>query len=255
MKIGLKLWSTNEHYIPAARGLFANKVFDYIELFIIPGSLATIPLWQDLSIPYILHAPHGYSGFNLASKVCRNTNFELIRQVHSFFYALTPDYVIFHPGFDGDLHESISQFQSFGERYPSMYQKVIIENKPQIGLKNEICMGASPEEMRSLLAGTGRGFCLDFGHAICYSVAVKKQWKDVLADFLMMEPIMYHLCDGFLSTRDAHEHLGNGEFDLPYLMGLVGQDKYVTLETNKGHPDSLNDFYLDVQRLREYAGV
>jgi len=254
-KIGLKLWSTNLNYISAARDLFARKVFDYIELFTVPGSLETIPRWKELDIPYVLHAPHSYSGFNLANEVCRDTNFEFVRQAYSFFYALTPDYVIFHPGFNGDLHESIFQFRSFGEQYPSMYQKVVIENKPQLGLRDEICVGASPKDMRSLLAGTGRGFCLDFGHAICYSVAVKKEWKNVLAEFLMMKPMIYHLCDGFFSAKDAHEHLGDGEFDLSYLMGLVDQDKHVTLEIKKDNPDSLNDFSLDVQRLREYAGV
>jgi len=255
MKIGLKLWSTNEHYIPAVLDLFSQKIFDYVELFIVPGSTVTIPRWKELDIPYVLHAPHSLSGFNLASKACRHTNMEFILQVYSFFYALMPDYVIFHPGFDGDLYESILQFQSFGEQYPFLYQKVVIENKPRVGLRGEVCIGASPEEISSLLAGTGRGFCLDFGHAICYSVAVNKQWKNVLDDFLMMKPLIYHLCDGFLSAKDTHEHLGDGEFDLSYLMGLVDQNKHITLETKKDHFDSLNDFYLDVQRLRDYGRV
>ncbi len=255
MKIGLKLWSTNTQRIPVARDLFVRKVFDYIELFVVPGSGKTIPLWKALGIPYILHAPHSVAGFNPADPSCRDTNLEMVKQAEEFFYALLPEFVIFHPGLDGDQREAVFQFRTFESQAPSMYEKVFIENKPQVGLRGERCLGASPEEIRFLMSGTGRGFCLDFGHAICYSISAGKGWKDVLADFLTMDPAVYHLCDGFYSPKDGHEHLGAGEFDLPYLIGLIGPGKHVTLETGKEHLDLLDDFERDVQRLREYAGI
>jgi endonuclease IV len=136
-----------------------------------------------------------------------------------------------------------------------MYKKMVIENKPLVGWREERCLGASPEEIRSLLAATHRGFCLDFGHAICYSVAAKKDWKSVLDEFLTLKPSMYHLCDGFYKPKDAHEHLGEGEFDLPYLTKLIDPNKNVSLETKKNSQDSLDDFIGDVNRLREYAGI
>ena len=66
---------------------------------------------------------------------------------------------------------------------------------------------------------------------------------------------MFHLSDGYYSPKDGHEHLGEGEFDLPYLIGLFGREEYVTLETKKEQSDSLDDFVWDVQRLRRYVGV
>jgi len=255
MKIGLKLWSTNIQYIPAARDLFARKVFDYIELFIVPGSAKTMPLWKALGVPYILHAPHSVYGFNPADPACRDANLGMVKQVEDFFYALSPAFVIFHPGLDGDQREAVFQFRSFESRDPLMYEKIIIENKPQVGLRGGRCLGASPEEIRFLMAGTGSGFCLDFGHAICYSIAAGKGWKDVLAEFLMMAPAVYHLYDGFYSPEDTHRHLGTGEFDLPYLIGLIGLEKYATLETGKEHLDLLDDFEKDAQKLRKYAGI
>ncbi|MCX5679377.1 MAG: TIM barrel protein [Candidatus Omnitrophica bacterium] len=252
-KIGLKLWSTNLSYIPAAMDLFAKKTFDYIELFTVPGSLSTIPKWKGTVIPYVLHAPHSMAGFNPADPACRKTNLNIIKQVDEFFCALSPMFVIFHPGLNGSEAEAVSQFRSFGKAYPSMYKKTIIENKPQVGLQDERCLGASPEEMRSLLRGTGCGFCLDFVHAICYSVFVGEPWKNALVRFLAMDPSVYHLCDGSYSVKDTHKPLGEGELDLPYLISLIGPKKYVTLETKKAYTDSLDDFIQDVKKLKEYA--
>jgi deoxyribonuclease-4 len=254
-KIGLKIWSTNLQYIPVARNLFAQKIFDYVELFVVAGSVDTIRRWQELDIPYILHAPHSYAGLNPSDPACRERNIELVAQVDKFFAALTPQFVIFHPGIQGALKESIHQFQMIGSTFPLMYKNVVIENKPLIGLNGETCLGASPEDVRRLLKETGRGFCLDFGHAICYSVASGKDWKKVISELLMMKPSMYHLCDGFFTEKDAHEHLGAGEFDLPYLIKLIDPQGFVSLETKKDRADSLDDFAEDVQQLRKYAGV
>lgn len=253
-RIGLKLWSTNVDYIPLARELYAQKMFQYIELFTVPGSLNMLPRWKELDIPYVLHAPHSYAGLNTADPSKRDVNMALVQEVDSFFSALTPSWVIFHPGVSGDITESIRQLRSFGDRFPDMYQKVVIENKPKIGLQGEACLGASPEEIRRVLDETGRYFCLDFGHAICYAVAARRPWKDVLEEFLAFGPVMYHLCDGFFTVTDAHEHLGAGEFDLPYLVSLMDREKCVSLETKKDNPDSLDDFVRDIRKLREYAG-
>ncbi len=254
-KIGLKIWSTNLQYAPIAQELFARKIFDYIELFAVQGSLDTLACWKQLDIPYIIHAPHSYAGLDPSVAADRGANMELVRQVERFFDALSPAYVIFHPGVKGDLSESIAQFKSWAQKFPGMYAKVVIENKPLIGLHGETCLGASPEDVQGLLESTGRGFCLDFGHAICYSVAAGKDWKKVLAEFLKLKPSMYHLCDGFFSPKDAHAHLGSGEFDLPFLVQMIDEGKPVSLETNKDRQDSLDDFVVDVQKLRAYAGV
>jgi hypothetical protein len=42
---------------------------------------------------------------------------------------------------------------------------------------------------------------------------------------------------------------------LPYLVKLIDNNKNVSLETKRNRPDSLDDFVLDAQKLREYAGV
>lgn len=248
-KIGLKLWSTNVDYIYAAADLYRRNMFDYLELFTVPGSTETLPLWKKLGVPYVLHAPHSAAGLNVSDSSSRNTNLTLVEQVEEFFHALSPAFVIFHPGEDGDLRESIFQIRAFGVRFPKVYQKVVIENNPKIGLEGQKCIGASPEEIRLLLEGTGRGFCLDFSHAACYSVSAKKEWKEELAKFSTLGPQMYHLCDGFFSEKDNHQHLGEGEFDLTYLVGLIGRNSHITLETNCASKN-LQEFINDAEFLR-----
>lgn len=252
LKIGLKLWSTNLNYISVAGDLFDCKMFDYIELFVVPYSLETMPRWKELSIPYVLHAPHSAVGLNIADSSRRDANLALVKQVEDFFYALSPAFVIFHPGVEGDLQESILQLRSFGDRFPGMYQKVVIENNPRVGLADERCLGASPEEIRLLLDGTKRGFCLDFSHATCYSVSAKKEWKEEIAKFIKLRPQIYHLCDGFFSEKDAHEHLGKGNFDLSYLVGFTEADSRITLETNNSSKN-LQEFIDDVGFLKALA--
>ncbi|MBF0485504.1 MAG: hypothetical protein HQL16_03210 [Candidatus Omnitrophica bacterium] len=249
-KIGLKLWSTNLTYIPEAQDLFAKKVFDYIELFIVPGSCGMIPHWKKLGIPYILHAPHSYAGLNPSDSSKRHVNMGLIREVDLFFSALMPTWVIFHPGVNGDINESVMQFRSFRDSFAEMYQRVLIENKPQVGLRGEQCLGASVEEVRSILTQTGLGFCLDFGHAICYAISAKKIWEQIVAGFLELNPAMFHVCDGYYSGQDAHEHLGKGQFDLSKIIKYLHSDAMLTVETKKDFPDSLDDFLQDVNFLQ-----
>ncbi len=251
-KIGLKLWSTNVQYIPVARALFVRKVFDYIELFVVPGSIETIPQWKALGILYVLHAPHSAVGLNPAKPELRNMNIELVRQVDTFFSALNPEFVIFHPGIDGNLKESISQFCFFGERFPSMYQKVVIENNPQIGVNDERCLGASPEEIRLLCEGARCWFCLDFGHAICYAAAFRQSWKSVVNDFLKYAPVIFHISDGdVMGVKDQHEHLGDGNYNLEWIIGRLPKDSLLTVETRKDSEVYLNDFEQDVIYLRK----
>ena len=250
IRIGLKVWSTNLNYIPIVRDLFARKIFDYVELFTVPGSMATIVHWKESQIPFVLHAPHSAAGLNPGDCSCKDANLELVAQVDAFFQSLSPEFVIFHPGVNGTVEESIKQFSQFGRRFPNMYEKTVIENKPKVGVNNEDCLGASVEEMRMLLQETGRGFCFDSTHAICYAQSAQLPWKNVLNDFLLLKPSMFHVCDGKYAPKDAHYHLGDGEFDLAYIIGMLPSSAVVSLETPKDSKDNLNDFIRDVDVFR-----
>ena len=83
--IGLKLWSTNtDHYLREAKKLYAEGVFDYIELYVVPESLKCANEWKTLNIPYVIHAPHSAHGINLADKNCEDRNIKF-HAIDGFF--------------------------------------------------------------------------------------------------------------------------------------------------------------------------
>ena len=67
-RLGLKLWSVNtDYYYEEAKRLYSEGVFDYIELYVVPNTLDTLPRWKELEIPFIIHAPHPRAGNNSAT--------------------------------------------------------------------------------------------------------------------------------------------------------------------------------------------
>ena len=146
MKIGLKLWSTNTFYIPEALRLYEQKSFDYIELFTEPGSFEGVcETWRALAIPLIIHAPHFYTGLNFSKPEQFEKNLAHCEEVDLFREALSPAAIIFHPGINGTADETIRQLSAAMAIAPDLQALAVIENKPLVGLKDEKCVGASPE--------------------------------------------------------------------------------------------------------------
>jgi RimJ/RimL family protein N-acetyltransferase/sugar phosphate isomerase/epimerase len=253
MKIGLKLFSTNIELIPSTQKLKEQELFDYIELYIVPNSYKnTIQYWSKFDYPFIIHAPHSYSGLNLSLEDYENSNRILIEEVESFREKLKPSKIIFHPGIQGSLDETIRQLLFFRKDYDELFASTIIENKPKIGLKQEICVGASPSEIESLVLETGLGFCLDIGHALCYAAWAKIPYEDILDRFLKLNPHMFHLSDGFMGSHtDSHTNFGFGDYPLPHIIKIMPVNAFVTIETNKNLTLNLKDFQDDVNYIRK----
>ena len=134
-KIGLKLWSTNSNLVPPSVDLFQKGFFDYIELYVVPGSAINhLNSWKHIFIPIILHAPHSYSGLNLSLSDRENQNKEIISEVDNFRHTLTPEKIIFHPGIEGSITETIRQIGFFKKKFPELFNIAIVENKPKVGL-------------------------------------------------------------------------------------------------------------------------
>lgn len=254
-KIGLKLWSTNDFYIKPAMELYNQKVFDYIELYVVPGSAAQyLNEWRKLALPFILHAPHAGAGFNFSLESCSLENNRLIKEVNVFKEALNPKKIIFHPGVNGSLEETIRQIKFFKEEFPDFFKLVVIENKPKIGVNGESCMGSSPSEIRAILDETKLGFCFDMGHAICYAAWKRVEYENVVDEFIGFKPTMYHISDGdFHSHVDMHLNFRKGNFDLKKLIPKIPQHACVSIETDKPSKLDLNSFKEDVSYFRGCA--
>lgn len=245
---GLKLWSNNINYFKKASQLFHSKLFDYIELYIVPNSYKNnISQLEKLNIPFIIHAPHDKHGLNFAVKEKQKNNCILLAEAIEFANKLKAKYIIVHPGINGDIREVTRQLRLIKDK------RLVIENLPYYGLnKKGICHAATEEEIKYLLSETETGFCLDVGHAIHSANAQKiDPWK-YLKKLLEFSPKLFHLSDGDYSGKyDQHEHFGNGTFPIKDIFAVLPTNALVTIETKKNSKLNLNDFVRDIRFLKE----
>ena len=255
--IGLKIWSTNTGPLAAAaERLFKEGAFGYIELFAVPGSLATLPEWKRLhetcGIPFVIHNAHSARGFNPAKAELAERNREIFAETQAFADALEAEHVIFHGGTDGDVGETIRQLKAFGEK------RALIENKPFVPLKNPLgvkfCRGATADELERIIDGTGCGFCLDIGHAVCSANSQGLEPYAFASELVRrFRPAMFHLSDmtDMSSPYDAHPHLGTGELDIPRICReIFHANAKISIETVRDSLTDLDDFRRDADFLR-----
>lgn len=255
IRFGLKLWSINKDYSYIAKELYENGKFDYIELYAIPGSFDEyIRYWQNLDIPFIIHAPHFMQGLNFSDPDKELTNMELAEEAFRFADALKAPRVIFHPGIKGDYRESARQMSKLND------ERAIVENKPYrvakavMGLKeDDICVGHLPDEIKYIKDNANVGFCLDIGHAICAANGVGIDKYEILNEFIKLEPVMFHISDGDSDGLvDKHLHFGEGSYDLRKIASIIGHDPDITIETEKSSDATLDDFVKDREILERY---
>lgn len=251
MKVGLKLWSVNvDSYLQEACRLYKEGCFDYIELYIVPGSLSLISKWRDLKIPFVLHAPHSEHGMNLAMKEKEAENRIKYEEVKQFADILKVKHIIFHGGVEGSIQETARQLSALNE------SRALIENKPFRALPrggNLTCRGYNYEEIHYVMQESGCGFCLDFCHAVCAAASLHQEPYGYIQRLATLTPDMYHLSDvdDLNSQYDVHRHLGKGSLDVKKLLNKVCCNHgYITIETDKDFRDSLTDFQGDAMWLK-----
>lgn len=256
MKIGLKLWSNNDNYLPQAEKLRDEGLFDFIELYLVPGTKKYLPRWKSLMVPYIIHAPHSFHGFNLADGSRKENNLRLYDEARYFADELGAPFVIIHPGVFGSGTEREPKHESVKEQLKMLNDKrILVENKPYKAVDNlGICAGASPEEIRDYVNASGAGFCLDVNHALKYAISRDKDYAEVVGDFMDIRPKVVHLC-GLDDTapEDKHLHLYESGIDLRDTLDILkGQEvEYYTVETPKNSENDLDDFRKDVICLKK----
>lgn len=252
-QIGLKLWSSNTGaYRKEALRLYDEGLYDYIELYVVPDTPATLSQWKELKhVPFIIHNPHFKHGFNLAKAENKSYNLSIYSQSRQFADELNARYLIFHGGIDGSAEECARQLASLRE------ERALIENKPFIALPNRMggsfCRGATRGELQMIMSVAQCGFCFDIGHAICSANSQRREPYAFLRALLELKPSMFHLSDvkDMASPYDAHPHLGTGKLDIARLKREIFPDNaLISIETDKDSKEDLNDFTRDVNFLR-----
>ena len=246
-KIGLKLWSTNKLYIPDAIKFFEQGIYNYIELFAVPGSYDEyVSFWKALDIPCVIHAPHFYQGMCLSRPEAFTKNMQLAAEALKFADTLKASWVVFHSGVEGNIEETARQLRVIAD------PRVLIENKPRIGIGGEMCNGYSPEEIAYLKTEASVGFCLDIGHAICAANSLRKDRLEFLQKMNSLGPKMYHLTDGdWHSELDQHLHFGQGSYDFDMITKILPTNNFmVSIECIHDYQNSLIDFVPDATFLQ-----
>jgi sugar phosphate isomerase/epimerase len=251
-RFGLKIWSTNRNYVDDAKRFFDAGLYQYIELFAVPDSFdSTINIWKGLEkIPFVIHAAHSSVGFNLARSECFERNMKLAEEAFRFSDALSADTIIFHPGFDGQIDETIRQFKIIKSKFDADTNRIIVENKPYYGKRDNerlVCNGYDPRDIHRTMNECSIGFCLDIGHAVYAANALKKNPFDYLDEFQKLQPRMYHLSDGDINgVDDFHLNIGNGNFDFHGILKRISDESKISLETEKNSTENLDDFEIDI---------
>ena len=247
-KFGLKLWSTNtDYYLAAARRLYSQGIFDYIELYVVPDTLSALLHWKTLPIPYIIHCPHFAHKFNLADPAKRAYNTKIYQEVKAYADTLNARYIIFHGGVEHNIEETAKQLANLHDT------RALIENKPYrapLGEKEQ-CRGYSIEEISYVMQEVGCGLCLDIGHAICAANSLGKEPYSYLESFVALAPKMFHISGNDISSPvDRHLHINEGNYDYQRILSLMRHGEYISIETKKDSPHSLDDFAEDVADLK-----
>ena len=224
MKFGLKLWSINTDLIDQAIHLIDEKVFDYIELFVIPDSEIK-PFVID--VPYVIHIPHDKFRVNIGDPMAKGCTLQRINESITWADRLNAKHLILHAGY-GSMQHAIDLLRGLSD------SRLLIENMPKVGLGGESMIGYSPEQIKELIWDSEMGLCLDFGHAVKAAVSLGVDYKEYVEGFMGLRPRVFHVSDGMLSgERDEHLGIGEGEYNLEFLMGCVERSgmEMVTMET------------------------
>lgn len=243
IKFGLKLWSTNTDLIYSSLELIDKKIFDYIELFIIPGTNIT-PFMID--IPYIIHIPHSKFSVNIGDANKIEYNLKKINESIIWADELNAQYLILHPE-HGSMEHAIDLLNKVADN------RLLIENMPMVGLNGEQMIGYSPKQIKELIEINDIGLCLDLNHAVKAAVSLKVDYKDLIKEFIQFKPKMFHISDGRLSEeKDEHLSIGQGEYDFGFLLNCImkNDSRLVTVETPRLNKKSLDEDIQNCNKLK-----
>ena len=257
-RFGLKLWSKdfikNKSFVDDAEKSIKEGKFAFLELYALPFIFDEIK--NDVfnrfnGIDVVIHAPHSLQDLDIANKDEFENNKKRLYASQKFADLLGSDIIILHPGlYRGEqyLEESIRQFKNFND------SRLTVENLPGYCSQSKRELhGVLPVEIKRFIDETRSSFCLDFSHAICGANTYNVDVYQFLSEFVKLNPVMYHLCDGDIkSDFDNHLHFGEGNFDLRHLVNDYTKDNaLITMETGYGIPTSVDPWLEDIKYIQQ----
>lgn len=248
-RIGLKLWNVNtDFYFNEAIKLYESKIFDYIELYIVPGHLDELAKWKSIDIPFDIHAPHSAHGLNLSKIELKDENYKMYHEAKIYADELDADVIVFHGGLNGDYKETANQILQFNDK------RIILENKPYRHINSPEYyrfIGSTYDQLEYIIDKSKCGFCLDIGHAISSANYQGIDQYRFINQLLDLCPKRIHLSDINVDSKfDQHLNFGRGNLDLNMILDMLSSDIPITIETEKKSKFDLNDYKNDACFLR-----
>ncbi|MBU0477142.1 sugar phosphate isomerase/epimerase [bacterium] len=247
-KYGLKLWSNNERYITQAEKLYNEKAYDYVELYIVPGTYDKhIEMWNSLKIPYIIHCTHYMHGFNLADKERFKDNLKMFSEVKAFCDKLNGKHIIIHPGIGDSIENTTEQINILSEK------RLLVENMPYVSMFGDDCRGSVYEELKTIVDSCNVGFCLDVAHAITTAFHLGIDSFEYMKKMLSLSPGILHISDGTKQIHGKHLNIGDGEFNFEEIKKIIALSsaEYITLELPKEN-NWIHSFTEDLKKIKNY---
>jgi deoxyribonuclease IV len=241
MKFGMKIWSTDQDIEYAKKNLEKGR-FDFIEISAIINSFNKNVLSFLKEIPTIIHCDN--SNVNLSDKDSYDNNVKAIRESQKFADYLDSEYIILHPGYNGNIESLNDLLLKFPDK------RYCIENMPgrTIDMKY-MCNGKTYLELMNI---DSDNYCLDLNHAMKAAITLKRPYQELINDFLRLKPKILHISDGMFNTeKDEHLSIGKGEYDWDFIAQIIKRShaKYITLETPR---NSLNDDITNLNKIKRY---
>ena len=241
IKYGLKLWSVNKKYFLDVIDFYHTGLIDFAELYIVPNTFRKREAAILKNIPVQIHAPHSLHSFNVFG--LDKEKIDLFKnQVVEAADFFDSQHIILHSGVGSDLKIFKRNIKKISDK------RILVENKPKIGLDNRICFGYSLSQLRFIKKKCKLSICLDISHAIKSALSQKKDYKKYLETLIKtLEPDYFHVSDGLLiGEEDEHLSLGKGDFDLKWIKNILNKlsktkDISIVIETPKGKDNLEND--------------
>lgn len=236
IKFGIKLWSTNHQWFAEAKERFVKQEFDFLELYVVPGTFDAEKLSILQEMPVNIHVPTEEE-FNLLAE--REKNLKVIEEARKFADFFHSEYIIVHPGRAQNLEIPENNWNLLQDH------RIIIENVPIKPIGGGIpFQGYNYEQLQELLEKSGRGFCLDFSHAFKAAKSLQLNPKEFTKKLLLLKPTVFHVVSGHLEIEeDEHLNLWEGDFDLKWIKQTIlkSKSRLVVFETPKRNNNLDND--------------
>ncbi|MBT4136080.1 hypothetical protein HOD75_03935 [archaeon] len=224
MKIGVKTYD-NEDFLRH----FQNKC-DFFEIQAIQKN--NYDFLKNFKKPIIIHAEHQGFGINNTDSKLKNKNLKSINFARKLADKTNAKKIVMHPGRIVNKNCSKETAIKFAKNLDD--KRIVIENITD--MKTALCK--TPKEMKEFMKLTGKGFCLDFNHAISVANKLGKNQIKFIKEFIKLKPTHFHLGGqktwnflNLIKGDETHLQLSESNIDLKKIVKLIPKNATVTLET------------------------